>query len=223
MLGVLINVGSNSSCPNGRGRIFENGTFEYLPIPEEAETSEKVPTYADLGFHNVKFPNLRVHVDPEFKGFTYGHIKRGFGDVKSILKLGKEDAFFFYATLQSGSCWGSYIIGWLMGLDVYDRRNLSVEEIMGLKSCGFGNNAHLKRVDPSVDFLIKGGHGSRLLQKAFPLNEIDEPLEFKSSLKEIVLTASGKEITAGSPWFRWTMVCHNPYKLIDKIKDYSNN
>lgn len=214
MFGVLINVGSNSSCQNGRGRVFEDFTFEYLPIPEDKETLDKVPTYKDLGFSHVKFPDVAVHLDPEFETFTYGHVERGFGDVKSILRLRKEDVLFFYATLQNKNSWSPYIIGCFTNLEINDCRNLSIEEIFAFKYRGFGNNAHLRRADPYVDFLIKGGQGSRLLQKAFPLAKSDKPSELRDSFKDIILTATGKKIRSGTPWFRWTLICEKPEVLL---------
>jgi hypothetical protein len=217
LFGVLINVGSSSLNPNGRGKIFDDGTFEYLPIPEEAETAEKLPTYMDLGYSNIKFPNFSVHVDPEFETFTYGHVKRGFGDIQSILKLKNDDALFFYASLQGEKYWAPYIIGYFRGLEVYDCRNLSDEEIRSFKLKGFENNAHLKRVDPSVDLLIKGNQSSRLLTRAFRLTENDQSKKLGKSLQDVLLTASGKKIQTEKPWFRWTLICVRPEILLEKI------
>lgn len=217
MFGVLINVASNSSCVNGRGRIFGDGTFEYLPIQESRETIEKVPTYSDLGFSNVKYPHLRVHVDPEFQTYTYGHVKRGFGDIQSIARLKKDDVLFFYATLQQNSSWAPYIIGYFLIWEVLDCRNFSIERIRSLGRSGFENNAHLKRADPHVDFLIKGTEGSRLLSRAFALSEKTNPLTLKESLRDVVLTAKQRRIDLGKPWFRWTMVCPEAEPLLIEI------
>jgi hypothetical protein len=217
MVGLLINVASNSQNPNGRGRIFEDATFEYLPIPEDHITIQKIPTYRDLGFINPRFPDLRVHEDPEFQTFTYGHVKRGFGDIESLLKLKRDDILFFYATLQRGERWSPYIIGYFMELEVLDCRDLAVEQIRDFKYKGFENNAHLKRVDPSVDFLVKGGKASRLLKKAFPLAESNNPLELRKTLRHIILTLSGKKIEKGKPWFRWTLWCAKTERLVELI------
>ena len=127
MSGILINVGSSSSNPNGRGRIFRDFTFEYLPIPESRKTRDHVFTYQDLGFAHVKFPDLPAHLDPEFETFTYGHVTRGFGDIRNLLKLSDSDILFFYATLQKASDWSTYIIGYFRNLKVYDCRGLSRE------------------------------------------------------------------------------------------------
>jgi hypothetical protein len=217
MFGVLINVGSSSSNPNGRGRVFSDCTFEFIPIPELRKTIEKVPTYRDLGFSYLRFPDLSVHLDPEFETFTYGHVRRGFGDIQNLLKLKSNGVLFFYATLQKDHGWAPYIMGYFKDLNICDCRDLSSEEIFDLKPMGFANNAHLKRVDPHVDFLIKGGEDSRLLKKAFPLAEEDNHLTFKEPLRDILCTATGKNIESGTPWFRWTLTCEKADNLIEMI------
>lgn len=222
MVGVLINVGSSSSNPNGRGRIFRDFSFEYIPIPEFKRIREQVPTYRDLGFAHVKSPDLPVHLDPEFQTFTYGHVRRGFGDMQSLLRLKENDVLFFYSTLQKESQWSTYIIGYFRNLTLYDCRELSVKEILGFKSRGFAKNAHLKRVDPSVDLLIKGGEGSRLLRKAFPLAEENNHLALREPLRDIIQTATGKNITSGTPWFRWTLTCGECREIFSMINNFQN-
>lgn len=218
LFGILINVGSSSANLNGRGRIFEDFTFEYLPIPESEKTREKVPTYRELGFSHAKFPDLPVHLDPEFKTFTYGHVKRGFGDLRCLLQLKKSDVLFFYATLQKEAQWSTYIIGYFRNIQVYDCRKLSTKMVLKFKFKGFVNNAHLKRVDPSVDLLIKGGRGSKLSNKAFPLAEKNDPLTLQEPLSKTILTATGKQVVPGSPWFRWTLTCSNANELLRRIE-----
>jgi hypothetical protein len=218
MFGVLVNIGSSSSNPNGRGRIFKDCTFEYLPIPEFGKTTERVPTYRDLGFDNVKFPDLPVHLDPEFQTFTYGHVKRGFGDIQSLLRLVESDVLFFYATLQNEERWSPYLIGFFRNLEVHDCRKLSTEQVLCFKSIGFSNNAHLKRVHPSVDLLIKGGEESKLLEWAFPLAEECNQLAPRKTLTDIIHTATGREILSGTPWFRWTLTSDRAEELLDRIE-----
>jgi hypothetical protein len=131
MFGVLINVGSNSSNPNGRGRIFQDLTFEYLPMPE-TETIQEAVTYRELGFEKVKFPDEFVHHDPEFVTFTYGHVRRGFGDIQSLLKMKQGGILFFYVTLQNGDRWSPHIIGYFRNLEMFDCRRLVKKEIKDL-------------------------------------------------------------------------------------------
>jgi hypothetical protein len=218
---ILINVGSGASNPNGRGRVFDDGTFEYLPLPETVETAEKVPIYKELGFSNVKFPDLPVHLDPEFKTFTYGHVKRGFGDIRCLKELEVGDLLAFYATLQYDSQWSPFAIGYFRVQQVIDCRRLSNEDIIALKAKGFQNNAHLKRVDPHVDFLIKGDRTSRLLNRAFPMAEERNPLKIRASLKDIVFTTTGKEIENGRPWYRWILICREVSKFLSIIEQES--
>jgi len=218
MHGVLVNVGSSGSNPNGRGRIFKDFTFEYLPIPESEKTREKVPTYQELGFSHVRFPDFPAHLDPEFTTFTYGHVKRGFGDLRCLLQLKKSDVLFFYATLQMGKGWSTNIIGYFRSLQVYDCRKLSTKEILELRFKGFTNNAHLKRVDPSVDLLIKGGRSSKLLGRAFSLAKENDPFTLREPLGKIILTATGKQVVPGSPWFRWTLTCGKTNELLKRIE-----
>ena len=212
-----MNVGSNSTNPNGRGRIFEDYTFEYLPIPETKRTRKRVLTYRELGFTNVKQPDMFVHMDPGFETFTYGHVRRGFGDIEVLLRLKENDVLFFYGTLQKTEGWSPYIIGYFKDLKVYDCRGVSKKEILYLKFRGFTDNAHLKRLDPSVDLLIKGGERSELLRKAFPLAEESNHLSLRKSLRDIIRTVSGKKIRSGTPWFRWTLICEDPVQLLNII------
>ncbi len=217
MFGILINVGSNSTNPNGRGRIFEDQTFEYLPIPESEKTRQKVPTYHQLGFVNVEFPDLPVHIDPSFENFTYGHVRRGFGDIGNILRLTEDDVIFFFATLQRGKTWFPFIIGYFRNLKIHDCRRLSTKELFSLKLRGFGDNAHFRRLNPSVDLLIKGGNGSCLLKRAFPLAEDNNQRELRNIFRDDILTLTGKKIKNGTPWFRWVLRSENPNKLIEII------
>jgi hypothetical protein len=217
MFGVLMNVGSNSSNPNGRGRIFADYSFEFMPIPEMSQTSQNVPTYRELGFAHVKLPDLQVHLDPEFKSLTYGHVKRGFGDIGNLMRLKRDDYLFFYATLEKESGWSPYIIGYFQNLEVHDCRNFSSREVFSFKSKGFENCAHLKRAEPHVDLLIKGGQGSKKLMKAFPLAEEGNHLTLVRRLEDLILTSTGKKIESGKPWFRWTLTCNSSVRLLEMI------
>ncbi|MCL4339986.1 MAG: hypothetical protein JRN37_04175 [Nitrososphaerota archaeon] len=218
---ILINVGSGGSNPNGRGRIFDDGTYEYLPLPEQERTSEKIPTYRDIGFEKVKFPDIAVHLDPEFETYTYGHVIRGFGDVRLFVGLKAGGMLVFYSTLQNGHHWAPYIIGYFFVDRAIDCRNFQASDIFALRSEGFQNNAHLKRIDPQVDFLVKGDDNSRLLKKAFRMTETTEPLALRKSLRNLLFTPSGRAIGDRKPWYRWTLICKNPSELLQVIAEDS--
>ena len=133
----------------------------------------------------------------------------------------KDDTLFFYATLEKQNDWSPCIIGYFKNIDMHDCRELSKEEILRLKNSGFENNAHLKRIDPDVDFLVKGGEGSQLLKKAFALAEDSDHSSLRRPLIDIVLTPTGKKVRPRTPWFRWTLTCSNCsllFEMIDSIQ-----
>jgi len=86
------------------GPIFDDGSFEYIPIPESWESEEK--TYRDIigrkgkslsEFLPTAIADCVVHNDPEFLTCTYGDPtspKRS-----RLLKLEKNDLLVFYAGL----------------------------------------------------------------------------------------------------------------------------
>jgi predicted RNase H-like HicB family nuclease len=140
-----LNIASSTTNKNGRGWIDpKTRKFVYLPIEEYMELERPAPTYRDLGFPDVRYPHLPVHLDPEFETFTYGHRTR-FGDARPW-KMEQGDILFFYATLDllpERKKWGTYIIGYFTVEHVQDTRALKPEQIKILK--GFENNAHMKR------------------------------------------------------------------------------
>lgn len=228
--GLSLNVGSSSQDVNGRGIIDPiDLTFEYLPIPEIKSVKDKVPTYAKLQLKNpyrLKEPNCPVHLDPEFSTYTYGHIKRGYGDVDAILKLNKGDYLFFHATLShptSQNLWLTAIIGYLIIESVCDCRNLTKDEITRQYSKRFMSNAHLKRTHPSVDFLISGSKKSKLFRHAILLSNFSNPLCLNEKLKHNISTVTSKQIDDGKPWHRWVLKVNDPEEVIESDKNLRKN
>ncbi len=88
---VLLRVGIDSGCGGMQGPLFRDGTFEYVPIPDEFRgTGVGSLTYGTArGRHGkalvIYFPakrrhkylNKPIHFDPEFKTFTYGDPREG--------------------------------------------------------------------------------------------------------------------------------------------------
>ncbi len=198
-----LNVGSNASMANGRGWVDpETGAFVYLPIVEEGPLEGPAPTYRQLGFADVKHPDLPVHLDPEFGTFTYGH-KRRFGDSR-LWALQAGDILLFYATLDllpERQKWGVYGIGVFVLESLVDTRGLSPGEIRRLP--GFEANAHLKRLEPGVDLLIKGTPESRLYLEALPISHAQDVLRLHPGFSGRLATVSGKTIKGGKGWWRW--------------------
>ena len=196
-----LNIASSRGNPNGRGGIDPDHTFQYLPIDEKTQ-ARKAPTYRDLGFADVQYPDIRVHNDPEFKTFTYGHVRRGFGD-QHLWKMVKGDILFFYATLDllpERTTWGLYIVGYFTIDRVVDTRKMSGDQIRRLK--GFKKNAHLKRVNPRVGLLVKGSADSRLYQHAIQLSHPCDNHRVHPDFRRQLTTVKGKPLV-GNTWHRW--------------------
>jgi hypothetical protein len=139
MKSVSLNVATNDDYPGGRGPIYADGSFRYVPIPEE-ESTAKEPTYSDLNLEDIRPPsthNTVAHFDPEFPEFEYGR-NYTYGDrwttkTRELAKLEEGDILFFYATLDYADeaeseyewinpDWGAYIIGHLTKIRL-QRRN----------------------------------------------------------------------------------------------------
>jgi hypothetical protein len=217
----LVNVGSRAQDPNGRGRILRDLRFEYLPLDEKerARRGVRIPTFAHLGFVGLKHQAFRAHHDPEFGTFTYGHVRR-FGDqLLYDLRSNRIRTIFFYANLETDHSWAPYIIGYFDRVRSVDCRKLSKKQILSFSRRGFSENAHLKRSDPHVDFLFKGGQGSRKLDRAFRLSDGKGNKRIAPSLSKLIRTPSGELIKAGEAWYRWTMLCTNCESLLRLIRE----
>ena len=138
----LANVGANSSHGQLVSPLFENGTFELLPIPEiirTREARERTVRYRDLRSHYNPEQDLlqyipqkmwdnACHNDPEFKTLTYGDNGTN-GRSSALTQLGEGDALLFIARLEQRTAIsrtrhsGFYLIG---GLLVLQRRQCEI-------------------------------------------------------------------------------------------------
>lgn len=110
MKGLLIQVGADTSGKETLGvcaPVFEDRTFEFIPIVERCDTSEK-RTYRDLParhsekrlmwFLPAEYEEATPHYDPDPENFTYSepiNSTRG----KQLKKLEAADYLFFVASL----------------------------------------------------------------------------------------------------------------------------
>jgi hypothetical protein len=215
MRSVAINVGANTNEPGFRGPIFGNGEFEYVPIPESAQTREDaaVPTYADLDLSvdTSGVADTPVHLDPTFAGihdcerYTYGDphgVK-----ARPLLDLDAGDYVFFYATLSTADdCddwiapeWGTYLIGHFR----LERDPLSADAYHAASDAErtlFSNNAHVKRDPFDAEVLLYGdGAGSDLYDRAIPLSSREAGVDANRLVTDLS-SDSGK-----GPWWRRPM------------------
>jgi hypothetical protein len=185
---VLLRVGIDSGCGGIQGPLFEDGTFEFVCIPDNHGVSAH--TYGTMLGRDGKplagyFAESRravmaerhVHVDPEFETFTYGDP----GPPKRSLRhLRPGDLLVFYCGLQEWDADGGwnrdhrpalYLAGYfevaLAGMaGDFDPKVLRGE---------FANNFHVRhrsvfRRQKENLVLVKGGPGSRLFRKAHQIS-----------------------------------------------------
>ncbi len=151
----LVNVGVNASHGALRSPVFPDGTFEFLPIPEERRWwSPTLPAYPKLASYNdpdetlaqyapVSRWNDRLHDDPEFRTFTYGDNPRTAARAAGLTQCGPGDYLFFLARLvQRDGAAGFYLIGFFRIADLLR----DVQEFpTGRDFQVFGANAHIRR------------------------------------------------------------------------------
>jgi hypothetical protein len=186
---ILLRVGIDAGCGGIQGPLFDDGTFEFVCIPDGKGVS--IHTYGTMVGRNGRshldyFPASRqrqmagqtIHLDPEFETFTYGDPTT---PKRSLRNLTPGDFLVFYCGLQkwdSDCGWDCtcrpslYLAGFfevsLAGVACeFDKKTLKGE---------FGNNFHVRyrsvfeqQKDRLV--LVKGGPGSRLYRKAYRISE----------------------------------------------------
>lgn len=226
--GVAVNVGSQSNYPLGRGPIFDDGSFEYVPITEREVPDVEWPTYADLGYPNdlIKGEEDTVtHFDPEFPemecGEYYTYADPGNSKTSRLKKLSKGDYLFFYGTLNFkgqrrneywiNDGWGGYLFGHFklqwdpIGIDQF--RNLPPEDQEPLS-----NNAHLRRPEQNENLIMILGDPdeSDLYDTAIPLSLPERSLGADEK-RNAGLDSDGVDINM--VWYR------GPLELDDKVTE----
>ncbi len=177
MKAMLLRIGIDKGTDGTLAPIFEDGSFEYIPISERDPQSKENRTYRNtIGISGKalstylpkKIENRTMHFDPELETFTYGDptSKR-----KYLLKLENGDLLVFYAGLtpyrNKKHKEALYIIGYFTIEKVIDFNRLSKSEIEKCYKL-YPNNAHIKRSYDTEDLVIVVGDKSRskLLDKA---------------------------------------------------------
>jgi hypothetical protein len=185
---VLLRVGIDSGCGGLHGPLFEDGSFEFVCIPDNHGVS--VHTYGNMVGRDGKplasyFSESRrkvmakrhVHVDPEFETFTYGDPTT---PKRSLRHLRPGDLLVFYCGLQEWDADG----GWnrdrrpalyLVGYFEVARAGMAGEFDRKVLRNEFASNFHVRY--PSLFerqrddlVLVKGGPGSRLFRKAYQIS-----------------------------------------------------
>ncbi|HXJ57766.1 MAG TPA: hypothetical protein VNU68_14000 [Verrucomicrobiae bacterium] len=180
---VLLRVGIDTGCGGIHSPLFEDGTFEFLPIPDSRGEDER--TYGNTCGRKCKafsgyFPERRqnvvtswsMHVDPEFDSFTYGDPTP---PKRNLVQLDPGDLLVFYAGMQG---WGHtaqpalYLAGMFRVKVAGFASDFTREQIQR----DFRQNYHVRHRAVFAEqreklVLVKGGKGSRLFHKAHRVGE----------------------------------------------------
>lgn len=189
----LANVGANSGH-RFASPLFEDGAFEFIPIPESGGQPDGV-RYADLRSHYdpsrgllpyvpPRLHDAVCHNDPEFETFTYGD---GGDNPKSLglTRIQPGDVLLFLARLERWADGkragepGFYVIG---GLSADCAEFVTPQS--GRRD-RFAKNAHAIRGDERF-FGVAGSSRSRRFRRAVPLT--------RDICDKVFRTA------AGAPW-----------------------
>jgi hypothetical protein len=219
-------VGIDSGCGGIQGPLFEDGSFDFVCIPDNQGVS--VHTYGNMvgrdgrplaGYFSESqrkvMAGQHVHVDPEFETFTYGDPTP---PKRSLRYLRPGDFLVFYCGLQQWDADGGwnrdhrpalYLAGYfevaLAGMaGDFDRKVLQTE---------FANNFHVRY--PSVFkrqrddlVLVKGGPGSQMLRKAYQISvegqdRAGNPLKVLSPKMQKVFGDFGRHVSIQRSPPRW--------------------
>jgi hypothetical protein len=203
----LINVGVNASHGNLRSPIFEDCTFEFVPIPEEGRRVScpecpTLPRYKDLTTSNgidiiqiipKSYHDSRVHNDPEFISYTYGDYPTSSPRAANLKKAETGDFLFFLARLVSHNH-GSFGKGRFYLIGYFEIENILKEvrrrpDEASLRK--FGKNAHVRRALFDERFwdgfwVFKGSEKSQRFKRAIPFD--------KGFCDSVLLDADGKKL-----------------------------
>jgi Nucleotide modification associated domain 3 len=182
MKALLLRVGIDKGSGGTYGPIFEDGSFEFVPIPETYRSCTAATYGERIGRKGKPLsayvpPALRhvpMHDDPEFDTCTYGDpsIKRRY-----LLELSKEDLLVFYAGLKPFNHDNPdypealYFVGYFTIDQVIDFNWLSASERAVYRQ-RYPYNAHIKRGYAFENLVIAvGSKDSRLLTRALRISE----------------------------------------------------
>lgn len=184
---LLLRVGVDSNTGEGHGPLFEDNTFDYIPIPEGSATSEdrtydEIPSRGgqSLSSHVPHLADDHPHFDPEFETYTYGDPSSN--KRSQLTRLTSDDLLIFYSSLSPQDVDVGprlYAIGYFTVDRVYDLKEMTPPERDEVFD-EISNNAHVKREGLTTDSphrdnfpaIVKGRpHESHLFETARPLGD----------------------------------------------------
>lgn len=198
----------------GLGPLFPDGTFEYVPIPDNPrKTSSRTLLFSQIQcrsggdidrFVPAKYRGGPAHLDPEFETFTYGDPTRN--KRQQLLRLASGDILVFYVGLRpQEQRFGSrlFVIGYFTVAHAYAVTATGVWPPATLQH--LWQNAHFRRsaCDPGLVVVQGLPDDSRLLRTAVPLSD-DRQVILPEMERRLGITGSVKRAGAG----RWIPSTH---------------
>ncbi len=165
---LLIRVGIDSSYGKWNAPVNpEDGTFVYVPIPEEKKIMHGYETpylpfiqaCRSFGGNPPLHLKFDAHLDPDFEHLTYGDENQKGQQIKD---LKEDDILAFYAGLKPIKPFSDRLYYALIGLFVVDKV-LPAKEIKEEKD--WNKNAHTRRIHHDKDYIVfakEGGISGRL-------------------------------------------------------------
>ena len=172
MTAFVANVGVNAGHA-ARSPLFDDGTFELLPIPERPAWRTPMLRLRDLAGLHIHAPrswhDLAVHLDPDLMSAapTYGDNCRRAGRAFSLRRAQPGDLIVFLARLHpSEGAPGFHLVGCL---EIDD----ALEDVVREPGPGWWDaNAHVRRARATQEWdsfwVFKGTTRSRFLDHAVP-------------------------------------------------------
>jgi len=184
---VLLRVGIDTGSGGIHGPMFADGSFEYIPIPDNfgrkgvdkrtygntlSKTGRKLVDYFPEARREKVF-NQSIHFDPEFETFTYGDPT---SPKARLRELEEGSLLVFYAGLEGWDFHCSpalYIIGFFEVDRARKVSSFATKEVDEM----FRNNFHVMHRKVFEDqkerlVLVKGSPSSRLLTKAVRISSL---------------------------------------------------
>jgi hypothetical protein len=168
----LANVGVNAGHA-ARSPLFNDGTFELLPIPERCQWRAPMLRFSDLARLHIYVPgswrDRAVHLDPDLMSPTptYGDNCRRAGRAFSLRRAQRGDLIVFLARLQPAYAPAAFHLVGVLEIDD------ALEDVTHEPGSGWWDaNAHVRRAKATRKWdsfwVFKGTARSRLLDRAVP-------------------------------------------------------
>jgi hypothetical protein len=180
---ALLRVGIDTGSGGIHGPLYQDGSFEFIPIPDGFGLDEQ--TYGNtVGRHGLalseyfpvakrdKATSQSMHVDPEFETFTYGDPT---SPKAGLRQLEPGDLLVFYCGLE-GWDFRSDPALYLCGYFEVQSAGYATEYDDETLRVMFANNFHVRHSEVFDDqrnrlVLVKGSPNSRLLNQAVLISE----------------------------------------------------